>query len=98
MSKFEIEEQYLTDVTVHYGYTDDNGVEIKTTSSIDHPSFDALRSHLGYRNFIKIQSQWVNGDEVLKDFTLNNKPFREGDKFSCASAMKIHLKYLKTID
>jgi hypothetical protein len=57
------------------------------TGSVDHPSFDALRTHLGVKGFIEIERKWWNGDKVLIPFKLNNLTFEEGDQFSSGGAL-----------
>ena len=92
MYKFVIDNQYLTSIPVQYEYTDVNGVEIKTTTNVDHPSFTALREHLGYDGLISIERGWWNGDIVLKDFMLNGVVLKSNEKFVCAGAMKYQLR------
>jgi hypothetical protein len=60
-------------------------------SSTDHPEFTKLREELGELGYIYIERGWINGDRVLKPFTLNNYSFSEGDKFSCAAALNYTL-------
>jgi hypothetical protein len=62
-----------------------------TTHSEDHPEFAKLREQLGELGYIEIQLSWWNGDRVLKPFKLNGRKFKEGDQFSCGSAMGNHL-------
>lgn len=64
----------------------------RSISSIDHPEFTNLREQLGRDGFIRIERGWWNGDRVLKPFLLNNVKFKKGEQFSCAAAMKFHLK------
>lgn len=62
------------------------------THSEDHPEFAKLREQLGAEGYIRIaRGQW-NGDCVLKPFVLNDMVFKEGDQFSCASAMGVSIK------
>lgn len=86
--RFTIDTEYLTCVTVKYGYTDDMGMECSTTSSVDHPAFTGLREHLGARGFIRIERGWWNGDRVIKPFYFNGLLLNVGDKFLCAGAWK----------
>lgn len=60
--------------------------------SKDHPEFAKLREQLRELKYIKIESGWWNGDRVLRKFQLNNKVFKKGDKFMCASAMAYEMK------
>ena len=92
MEKFTVDNEYLTGVTVKFGYTECNS-DFSIIYSVDHPAFQELRKHLGYRNLIKIEERWLNGDRVLEDFMFNDIVFRTNDKFPCASAMKLHLKF-----
>jgi hypothetical protein len=62
-----------------------------TTSSADHPEFAKLREQLGELGYISIHRGCWNGDRVLKPFKLNGRKFKEGDQFSCGSAMGNHL-------
>lgn len=89
---FTIEEEYLTGIPVKYGWNT-HGIPCSTMSSVDHPSFDALRKRLSGTGFIKIPEYpcW-NGDRVIKTFSLNNVVFNVGETFLCASAMKGRLK------
>ena len=89
---FTVEKEYITDVLVRYGWNT-HGVPCTTTSSVDHPSFDALRKKLSRDGFIKIPGYpcW-NGDIVTKKFSLNNVFFNVGETFFCAAAMKGLLK------
>lgn len=96
MDKFKIDEEYLTSVTVAYGYTQD-GVDYGTTSHVDHPSFAALRIHLESRGFIKTE-RWWNGDIVLIPFTLNEKEFEEGSRFPSAGAQGCRVRFERNRD
>lgn len=107
--KFEIDETSLEQVTVKKEWSMFDKTKELTheqlikvikgedkvgmTSSEDHPDFAALRELLGDQGYIHIQRGWWNGDEVTKEFYLNGKRFREGDKFPSAGAMKYHLKH-----
>lgn len=62
------------------------------TSTIDHPEFDRLRKYLTEHKFIHMQTNWWNGDTVLKPFKLNGKLFKRDDRFVSASAMKYDMK------
>jgi hypothetical protein len=93
MSKFTLAEEYMTSVIVKYGYTSDNGTFIESTSHVDHPSFTALRECLGHTGYIEIERMWWNGDRVTAPFTLNDKQYSIGDKFSSAGAMGCSVKF-----
>lgn len=62
------------------------------TGSKDHPEFAKLRTQLDMEGYIRIEPGWINGDRVLKPFMLNGYEFKEGEQFSCASAMYVHFK------
>jgi hypothetical protein len=63
--------------------------------AVDHPSFNALRQHLVTHGYIEMQTNWVNGDRVMKAFYLNDVFFDVGEKFLSASAMKWEMKSRK---
>ena len=95
MSKFEIDEQFLTDVfyeetrsftVVETGERVEN---VRMTGSKDHPEFDALRSRLADEGFINKVTTFWNGDTVLKPFELIGFKFCKGDQFPCAVALGI---------
>ena len=101
---FEIDESYLTDVTVVTYYnpyankdtlTPDELLEalayqptISSISNDDHPEFKKLRNQLEEQGYIKTQRSWWNGDTVLKSFTLNGVRFKKNEQFSCGAAIK----------
>lgn len=87
---FTIREEYLTSCNEAFSWISPTGHGPNGTvaKSVDHPAFAALRKHLAALGYIKMQTTWVNGDRVLKHFHLNKVPFKPGDKFFCASAMK----------
>jgi len=105
---FEIDSEYVTEVTVHQTYyrhagketlTSEELVEViknpvvgSSTSTEDHPEFARLRDQLEQQGYIDCQRNWVNGDRVLKLFTLNSVVFEPGEQFCCAGAMKYHLE------
>ena len=92
LDRFKINREHLTSVMVNFYQVDRDGATIYgTMSSIDHPSFDALRNHLGHCGYIELRSRW-NQDTALKDFILNGHIFYEGDRFPCASALGIQFK------
>lgn len=64
-------------------------------STTDHPEYAKLRDRLEKTGYIKTERSWWNGDRVLKRFTLNGVPFKKGDQFSCAGAMKYHLEHAR---
>lgn len=90
---FEIDEEYLCSVPTGYNCViSETGSNYSIVGSVDHPMFDSLRKHLNSKGYIEMETGWVNGDRVTKEFYLNSKLFEVGDQFSCASAMKIKLK------
>ena len=107
--KFYIDEEYLTDITIHKQYTllknPDNPTNedlIKilkgrdkwtSTSCEDHPEFAKLRNQLEELGYIQTQRNWWNGDTVLKPFYLNDTRFKKYEQFPCAAAIKFNLKY-----
>ena len=109
--KFEIDESFLTSVTIRKEWnmyvgkkklTPDELIKIlkgegvcSSISSEDHPEFAKLREQLGAEGYIEIQRRWWNGDHVLKPFTLNGKKFKKGEQFPSGCAMPGHLKYMK---
>ncbi len=93
--EYTIDPNYLTSVPVTYGWISSTGTPCSTMSTVDHPSFTALREHLGATGYIKIERGWHNGDQVLKPFFLNDVEFVTGKKFCCASAMKYHIEFAK---
>lgn len=108
---FQIDESYLTSVTIVKKYsvyagrkelTEEELVKVlqgkdicTTTSTEDHPEFTKLREQLGAEGYISIQRGWWNGDSVLKPFTLNGKKFKKNEQFLSASAIRFTLKHKK---
>jgi len=90
MDNFQIEQDYITDVRVEFKQLNEDGATVfGTFSHVDHPSFTALREHLGARGYISIERRWWNGDRVLTPFKLNGMVFNVGDKFSSSSALAV---------
>ena len=105
---FEIDPEYVTDVTIRQEWnihtskdiiTNEDLVEVlkgrgscSSTHSEDHPEFAQLRDQLGELGYISIERGWWNGDRVLKSFTLNGVPFEPGEQFCSAAPMKFHLE------
>jgi len=97
MDRFLLKEEYFTDCAVTYHKVKEDGSNIYgTLSHVDHPSFAALREHLGQKGFIDIQHGWLNGDRVIKEFMLNETLFEVGDKFCTASAQGCGLRFART--
>ena len=105
---FEIDPEYVADVSVHQTFyrhadkptlTNEELMEFirepvmgSMYSTMDHPKFSELRDHLEQQGFIRCERNWSNGDRVLKSFSLNGVPFEPGAQFCCAAAMKFHLE------
>lgn len=90
--EYFIDDEYLTSVTAKYSWVRGSGGKCSITSHVDHPSFTALREHLGATGYIEIQRGWWNGDRVLKPFKLNTRDFMPDDQFSSGSAMGNHFR------
>lgn len=90
--EYYIDDEYLTSVNVKYSWINGHGKKCSTGSSVDHPSFAALREHLDATGYIKIERKWWNGDRVLKPFKLNTYDFMPGDQFSSAGAMGVKFR------
>lgn len=69
----------------------------KSTSSHDHPEFTKFREMLGANGFIEIERRWINGDTVIKPFTLNGILFKAGRQFACGVALGYQLKVCKKL-
>jgi len=109
--KFEIDESFLTSVTIRKEWnmyvgkkklTPDELIKIlkgegvcSSISSEDHPEFAKLRDLLEQQGFIKTQRNCWNGDDVIKTFTFNGAKFKKGERFPSACAMPGHLKFSK---
>lgn len=68
------------------------GSNWSSSGTVDHPSFDRLRTHLERKHYIAAQRNCWNGDSVLKDFYLNDVLFQKGDRFLSAAAMGSYLE------
>lgn len=100
VQEFYINPEYCTDIPVTFRYK--KMVQVNTSteeapwcsgySTVNHPSFESLRRHLGACGLLYIEESWTNGDRVLKPFKLNDILFNEDDQFVCAAAMKYHLE------
>ena len=98
--EFKIDLEYCTGVPVVLSYK--KHMQVNTTieeapwcgsySTVDHPSFTALRNHLAAWKLIDKEDGWVNGDRVLQEFKLNGILSSVGESFPCASAMKYKLE------
>ena len=107
--KFEINEEYLTDITIHTkgsflsnpdNPTHEDLIKIlrgqdcwTSTSSDDHPEFAKLRNQLEELGYIQTQRSWWNGDTVLKPFYINGAKFKRYEQFPCGAAIKFNIKF-----
>lgn len=87
---YTIKEEYLTSCNEAFSWISPTGHGPNGTvaKSVDYPAFAALRKHLATLGYIEMQTSWTNGDRVLKHFHLNKVPFKPGESFLSASAMK----------
>lgn len=69
----------------------DHKLEGDAHSIIDHPEFTKMRNRLEKQGYIQINHDSINGDRVVKPFSLNRFKFKKHDTFPCASAMDIWL-------
>lgn len=96
MKRFRIKPDHICSVSVSWQEVDEyGGIIYGTVSSIDHPSFDELRQHLGRKGLIVIQRAWWNGDRVLEDFMLNERYFKVGEDFPSGGAQSASLRFAK---
>lgn len=103
MKKFYIDPKYATSVPeeiIVYKEESKNctlfdimkdPVLFKSTATKDHPNFTKLRKQLEKLGYIRIETRWWNGDQVLKPFILNNLKFKKDDVFPSASALYVSL-------
>lgn len=108
---FDIDPAYLTSVTVTETHRPHANKEILTPAELvevlshthtvtsictqDHPEFTKLRDQLEASGYIACEHRWWNGDQVIKQFSLNHVTFAVRDNFPCASAMRSHMQYLQ---
>jgi len=111
MKNFEIDNQFLTNITIHKEWsmyagresvTEEELIKIlkgldrcSTTRTEDHPEFKKLRDHLEDEGYIETRRNCWNGDSVKKSFTLNGCKFNTGEVFPSSAAMSMHLKLKK---
>jgi hypothetical protein len=104
LRQFEIDEQYICDVTVRTEHdfikdrnnpTHEDLIKILkgydrsvSISNKDHDEFTKLRDQLEELGYIKTERGWWNGDVVTKGFKLNEWTFSKGHKFPSAAAMR----------
>ena len=62
-----------------------------TTYTRDHPEFTALRDNLEQSGYIETRRNCWNADRVLQSFMLNEWLFETGERFPCATALKIKI-------
>ena len=88
----------------HYGTKVQSAIHDLTSTDVtvsgteDHPEFSKLRFQLETEGYIRVERSWWNGDYVIKPFVLNDYNFKVGESFSCASALGIKLKLLKSLE
>ena len=69
----------------------DHKLEGDAHSIIDHPEFTKMRNRLEKQGYIQIEHDLINGDRVIKPFSLNGFKFKKHSQFPCASALDIWL-------
>ncbi len=105
--QFNIDEQYICDVTVRTEHdfikdrnnlTNEDIIKILkgydksvSISNKDHDEFTKLRNQLEQEGYIKTERGWWNGDRVLKPFKMNEWKFHKGHKFPSAAAMRVSI-------
>ena len=82
-----VKPEYLTGCTKGFSVVTSSGKKHGSMSTEDHPYFRDTRNWLAQNGYIKMQTNWINGDRVTKPFYFNNIYMDVGDQFSCASAM-----------
>jgi hypothetical protein len=103
LKNFEIDEQFLTDVTIRTEFTHLDNPDDPTHEDLikiikgrdktvmignkDHDEFTKLRDQLEELGYIKTVRNSWNGDQVTKSFKLNGWYFRKGCRFPCATAL-----------
>ena len=111
LRQFNIDEQYICDVTVRIEYdyikdrnnpTHEDLIKVLkgydkgySISNKDHDEFTKLRNQLEELGYIKTQRGWWNGDRVIKGFKLNGFPLKKGEKFLSAGAMRLAMSWVK---
>ena len=66
--------------------------------SEDHPEFKELRNRLGELGYIRIERSFINGDRVLRPFSLNEWKFKPDDRFLCAGALRVAIDSARKMD
>ena len=89
-----VKPEYLTSVCTGYRVVENNRLQSGVTGCEDHPYFRDTRLWLARNGYIKMQTQWSNGDRVTKPFYFNNVYLGVGEQFGGASAM--HYRYGKS--
>jgi hypothetical protein len=104
LRNFEIDQQYITDVSVETKFNRLDNPEnptfedlikiikgsdkVTSLSHKDHDEFTKLRNFLEAQGYITTERNSWNGDRVVKSFKLNGWTFRKGRRFPCATALK----------
>jgi len=85
--EYTLPEEYFSSIQTGYSYIPSTcNTKCTTTESVDHPGFTKLRNELELSGHIITQRNYINGDQVLKRFKLNEHWFNKNDKFPCACA------------
>ena len=99
MKKFVLKREYISDVTDTKHMTlnmyDGSTISGMSHGTIDHPEFTKLRDMLQQQGYISTERSWINGDKVLKPFSLNTLKFKIGEQFPCAAALDVLLSIKK---
>jgi len=99
MKKFVLKREYISDVTdtkyMTLNMSDGSAISGMSHARIDHPEFTKLRNMLQQEEYISTERSWVNGDKVLKPFSLNTLKFKIGEQFPCAAALDVLLSIKK---
>jgi hypothetical protein len=85
MDKFTIPTEYLDTCVVTFTCPAGPSGMTGTVSSVDHPSFAALRKYLQASGYIRIERLSANADIVLKPFSLNDREYNVRERFTCAA-------------
>lgn len=91
-----IAKEHLVSVPDNLVIYDENCYHLfKSLGTKDHPIFTRSRNWLHQNGYIIKEENLINGDNVLKQFYLNNHLLKVGEKFACAAYWGIHLRNKK---
>jgi len=94
-----LKREYISDVVDAKHMTlnmyDGSTISGMSHGTIDHPEFTKLRDMLQQQGYISTERSWINGDRVLKPFSLNTLKFKIGEQFPCAAALDVLLSIKK---